>query len=68
MTANAILKTKKSDISWIKLAKGAYKMSFPTNLCIADRYNRIIFIIVNIIGIVLIFKIQDGRLRQIESH
>ena len=36
MAANDILKTRKSDISWTGLAKGAYKVLFPTNLGITD--------------------------------
>ena len=36
MAANAILQTIKRDISWTRLAKGAYKVSFPTNLGTTD--------------------------------
>ena len=36
MAANAILKARKSDISWTRLAKGAYKVSFPTNIGTTD--------------------------------
>ena len=36
MAANAILKTRKSDISRTRLAKGAYEVLFPTNLGITD--------------------------------
>ena len=64
MAADAILKTRKSDISWTRLTKGAYEVSFPTNFGITDviEYYSLYF------GIILTFKIQDGRLRHIENH
>ena len=36
MAANALLKTRKSDVSWTRLTKGAYEVSFPTNFGFTD--------------------------------
>ena len=56
MTANAILKTRKSNIFWTRLAKGAYKVSFP--IFWHHRSNRKIAIMF-LDGLDL--QIQDGR-------
>ena len=40
MAANAILKTSKSDSTWTRLAKVAYKVSFPTNFGMTDLFEK----------------------------
>ena len=66
MATNAILKSRKSDISWTRLTKGAYEVSFPTSFGMTDVIEK--YSLCFTFRIILTFKIQDGRLRHIENY